>query len=105
MQRKIFGEKIETEKYNERIASYVVLNDKGRIAIVRTPSGKYFFLENNNSYSHVTGHFYYADRYEKECEPLEEGNEVLWMPFEECMQELYHPHHRWAVECIKDRLL
>lgn len=146
MQRKIFGEKIETEKYNERIAAYVVLNDKGRIAIVRTPSGKYFlpggkiedgetmeecilrecmeemgfsvtlkeyyavgeryfFLENNNSYSHVTGHFYYADRYEKECEPLEEGNEVLWMPFEECMQELYHPHHRWAVECIKDRLL
>jgi len=145
MQRKIFGEKIVTEKYNERIAAYVVLTDNEMIAIVRTRSGKYFlpggkiedgesmeecivrecleemgirvklrdyyaigeryfYLEKNNSYSHVIGHFYFADSYEKVCVPLEEGNEVVWISYEQCMQTLYHPHHKWAVECIKERL-
>ena len=145
MQRKIFGEKIVTEKYNERVAAYVVLHDNGMFAIVRTPSGKYFLpggkieegesieecilrecleemgirvvlrdyyaigeryfcLEKNNCYSHVTGHFYYADSYEKVGAPLEEGNEVIWMSYEQCMRNLYHPHHKWAIECIKDRL-
>lgn len=142
MQHEIFGERIPSETYTDRIAAYVVLKDNNLIAVVKTPSGKfflpggkiedgetmeecilrecmeemgmkvalqdyfavgerYFYREQNNRYSHVTGHFYYAIEYEKVCEPLEAGSEVIWMTYEQAMQELYHPHHKWAVECAE----
>lgn len=43
MQSKIFGEIVNDAKYKERVAAYILLFDEeGKIAVVRTPSGKVF---------------------------------------------------------------
>lgn len=46
------------------------------------------------------GHFFYSDEYEIVCNPTEKDEELLWLSYEECIEGFYHPHHRWAVECI-----
>ncbi len=65
---------------------------------------RYFYHEASNRYSHAIGHFYFSDEFEKVSEPLEEGNEVLWLPYEETIRDLFHPHHAWAVELVKERM-
>lgn len=42
MLRKVFGEKLENEIYHDREAAYVVLIVDGKIAVVKTSSGKLF---------------------------------------------------------------
>ena len=49
-------------------------------------------------------HFYFSDEFEKVSEPLEKGNEVLWRPYKETVTDMFHPHHVWAVELIKERM-
>ena len=47
---------------------------------------------------------FFSDEFEKVSEPLEEGNEVLRLSYEEAERELFHPHHAWAVELIRERM-
>lgn len=61
---------------------------------------RYFYYEAGREYSHAIGHFFFSDEYEKACEPIEEDEEALWLPYEEAIEEFYHPHHRWAAEYI-----
>lgn len=141
MLTKIFGERLENKIYHDRAAAYVVLRDGGKIAVVKTTSGKlflpggkmeegeskedcvvrecleemgmkvtvkqyfavgerYFYYETGDKYSHAIGHFFFSDEYEKVCEPIEEDEESLWLPYEEAIEGFYHPHHRWAAEYI-----
>lgn len=34
------------------------------------------------------------------CELIEQDEELLWLSNDEAIAELYHPHHRWAVEYV-----
>ena len=61
---------------------------------------RYFYHEASGRYSHAIGHFFYSDEYENVCEPTETDEELLWLSYDEAIEGLYHPHHRWAVEYI-----
>lgn len=61
---------------------------------------RFFYHEASSRYSHVIGHFFYSDEFEIVSEPIEQDEELIWLSYDEAIQGLYHPHHRWAVECI-----
>ncbi len=61
---------------------------------------RYFFHEASGRYSHSIGHFFYSDKYEIICEPTEKDEMLLWLSFDEAKEKFYHPHHKWAIECI-----
>ncbi len=42
----------------------------------------------------------YSDEFEMVSEPIEQDEELLWLSYDEAIEGFYHPHHRWAVECI-----
>jgi len=145
MLRKVFGEKITGEIYQDRTGAYAILIVNKKIAITKTRGGKlflpggkietgetekecivrecmeemgikvavkefiaigerYFYLESNKSYSHPIAYFYYCDEYEKVSDPWEEGSEYMWMNLEDAIEQLYHPHHSWAVKVISEKL-
>lgn len=61
---------------------------------------RYFYHEAGGRYSHAIGHFFFSDEYERVCAPIERDSELLWLSYDEAILSLYHPHHRWAVECV-----
>ena len=101
------GGKIENEESPEACIARECMEETGIKVTVKdyfAQGERYFFHEASNRYSHAIGHFYFSDEFEKVSEPLEEGNEVLWLPYEEAVRDMFHPHHAWAVELIKERM-
>lgn len=100
------GGKIESGESKEECIIRECMEEMGTKVVVKdyfAYGERYFFHEASNRYSHVIGHFYFSDEFEKMSEPLEEGNEVLWLSYEEAVRDMFHPHHAWAVELIKER--
>ena len=101
------GGKIESGESKEGCIVRECMEEMGAKVVVKdyfACGERYFFHGASNRYSHVIGHFYFSNEFEKVGEPLEEGNEVLWLPYEEIVRELFHPHHVWTVELIKERM-
>jgi len=100
------GGKIESGESKEECIIRECIEEMGTKVVVKdyfAYGERYFFHEASNRYSHVIGHFYFSDEFEKMNVPLEEGNEVLWLSYEEAVRDMFHPHHAWAVELIKER--
>ena len=105
---KIFlpGGKIEQDETEIECIERECMEELGMRVVVKeliAIGERYFYLESNNMYSHPIAHFYYCDEYEKVSDPLEDGGEYMWMTFEEAMEQLYHPHHRWAVKLVCEK--
>ena len=101
------GGKLETTEAKEECIVRECMEEMGVKVVVKdyfAHGERYFFHEASNRYSHAIGYFYFSDEFEKISEPLEEGNEVLWLSYEEAIRDMFHPHHAWAVELIMKRL-
>ena len=101
------GGKIETGESKEECIIRECMEELGVKVVVKdcfACGERYFYHEASNRYSHAIGHFYFSDEFEKVSEPLEKGNEVLWRPYKETVTDMFHPHHVWAVELIKERM-
>lgn len=61
---------------------------------------RYFYHEASSRYSHAIGHFFYSDTYEIVGQPTEKDETLMWLSYDEAKEGFYHPHHKWAVECI-----
>lgn len=97
------GGKIEQGESKEECVVRECLEEMGAKVTVKqyfAVGERFFYHETSRRYSHAIGHFFYADEYEMVCEPIEEEGEVLWLSYEDAIEGLYHPHHRWAVEYI-----
>ncbi len=97
------GGKIETGESKEDCVVRECLEEMGAKVTVKeyfAIGERYFYHEASGRYSHAIGHFFYSDEYENICEPTETDEERLWLPYDETIEGLYHPHHRWAVEYI-----
>lgn len=101
------GGKIESDETMEACIVRECMEEMGVKVMVKdyfAQGERYFYHEASNRHSHAIGHFYFADEFEKISEPLEEGNEVLWLSYEDTIRDLFHPHHAWAVELVKERM-
>ncbi len=102
------GGKIENSESKEECIVRECMEEMGVKVVVKdyfAHGERYFFHEASNRYSHAIGHFYFSNEFEKISESLEEGNEVLWLSYEEAVRDMFHPHHAWAVELIKERMV
>lgn len=97
------GGKIEDGESTEDCVVRECLEEMGAKVTVKqyfAIGERYFYREASGRYSHAIGHFFYSDEFEMVCELIEQDEELLWLSYDEAIAELYHPHHRWAVDCI-----
>ncbi len=97
------GGKIETGESKEDCIVRECIEEMGAKVTVKeyfAIGERYFYHEASGRCSHAIGHFFYSDEYENVCEPTEMDEELLWLPYDEAIEGLYHPHHIWAVEYI-----
>jgi 8-oxo-dGTP diphosphatase len=61
-------------------------------------SGEYFYSHFRQQAFYTPGYFYIAEAYEKVKDPLEDFNNLIWLPIPQGIQALKRPTHKWAVK-------
>lgn len=61
-------------------------------------SGEYYYSHFRQQAYYNPGYFYVATAYEKVKDPLEDFNNLIWLPIPQGLQGLKRPTHQWAVK-------
>ncbi|MFD1670555.1 NUDIX domain-containing protein [Agrilactobacillus yilanensis] len=61
-------------------------------------SGEYYYSHFRQQAYYNPGYFYVAESFKKIKDPLEDFNNLIWLPIPQGLQGLKRPTHQWAVE-------
>lgn len=60
-------------------------------------AGEYYYSHFRQQAYYNPGYFYVTDGFEKVKDPLEDFNNLIWLPIPQAIQGLKRPTHKWAV--------
>ncbi|MBO1308478.1 NUDIX domain-containing protein [Enterococcus sp. 669A] len=95
------GGEIEGEETKEEAIDREMLEELGykiTLAEYLGEASEYFYSRHRDTYFYNPGYFFVADRFEKVCEPTEEGSQSTWVSPEKGIELLKRGSHQWAVK-------
>ena len=67
-------------------------------------AANYHFSIYRDKYLYSTGYFYLASKVDEVTEPIEQDHELVWLPLEDCISELFLDHQAYAIEKVSQML-